>query len=223
MTRVKAIIATAVSGAVVTLLLLVGGADPGATASIESLTAGSASFSVDISGDNPVILVAVSYQVATDREVSAITCGSGSLTRVAHGSLGDKMGAEVWAYVAPADGNPTLTITMTDDCDAEVVPIRLNDAHQVTPVECSGVGIGQDVASASISKCGGDASLLILFEDSSETFDAPSGFVLLRSDLGGTGARISVYLDDDASESSASLNFGGLVNFTAFLVGINVS
>lgn len=181
---------------------------------------------VTISGTDRQLLVAVAYAPSGDRAVASVVCDAESLTKT--GSTGNVCGnlqIELWTKTAPAEGvDLPLTITMSDDCAAAAMAVNLTDVDQTTPIAGMRIAVGDSVQSSSADKDGGDATLILVFsDDKSETISTPTGFVEKGNEAGDLIFRAAGFLDDDASEDSAQLNFSGSVYYAAFIVGVNLA
>jgi hypothetical protein len=181
------------------------------------------SFVVESAGDDRYLLVAAGYPIVTGRAVVAVATSGVSLVRLNQGRL-DGVGAlELWGIVNPPLGTLAVTISLTDDFDAEVAAMVLQNVDQSNSVAGAQVAIGKLVPSTNMPLDGGDATaLFVMTVPPDRTLATPAGFDLLRMDVGGK-ARLSIFLDDDHSEASANLTFSNIAHFGAIAVGINVA
>ena len=177
---------------------------------------------VEVTGTDRVLLVAVVYEPAEGRAVEEISAGAKVLAKSC-GTVrqADQIAAELWRVAAPELGTVPVTITMTEDCDAQACVIALTDTAQDTPYAGTDLMVGDAVDDCKLRSMGGEATLLLIFhEPTSRILQLPTGFDLISSQKAGDYT-LTMADDDDASTKTADLVFDGQVNFAAFTIGVN--
>jgi len=180
-------------------------------------------FNITTSGLDRVLVIGVAYKPSGDRAVNSIICDGESLTRTGQvGSLANDIQFELWSLVNPSLGEVPVTITMSEDCEAVASVVNLANVKQDTPFDGEGISVGQSVPAASVTAPGGDATLLMVFNTpKAAALSTPSGFSSMGSEAGEENLfRASCFVDDDASQPSASLSFSEAVDFGAFILGV---
>ncbi len=182
-------------------------------------------FEIITSGDDRVLLVAVAYEPSGDRAVESIVCDAESLTKNGtSGCIEQALQIELWSLIAPPLGPVTVTITMTEDCAAEAVALCLTDTDQETPLAGQTIDVGTGLSGITVQKDGGAATVIITFSTpKSETLSTPSGFFETGTWVGDSDIRAACFLDDDASEASADLDYSGTVDIASFILGVNLA
>lgn len=181
-------------------------------------------FTVQSAGADRLLLVGVGYGAAGGRKVMAIRTTGQDLIRLEQGTLGEVGSVELWYLVGPPEGSLPVTLSLSDDFDAEIMAVLATNVDQQDPIAGSFTGVGKLVKDSSLPCPPGSATVAIVLSVSSNvTLAVPQGFISLGTEAGALGARLSGFLDDDHSAGAFALAFSDPAHFGAMLVGVNLA
>jgi hypothetical protein len=136
-------------------------------------TGESSSFTVgqSVTGSNKLMLVCVSLISNNGQYVNSMTYDGNAMTFLAGVQLEQKIRTEVWYYIAPANGNKDVVVSLSGTAKTAVNTVLLTGVNQITPFYYSSSHTGKytNILNIILNQETGNSIFLIATTDSNTT------------------------------------------------------